>query len=62
VRAGLGIKAGDDLDISIEDGALVLRPRAEALVALQSLFRNVRGSLAKELSAERRREGAELDP
>jgi AbrB family looped-hinge helix DNA binding protein len=65
LREEIGLQAGDKLSAQVEDGRLVLEPRAEALTRVQRRFRHASGDrkLVDELIAERRaaaaREGRE---
>ncbi len=58
-RRRLGLKEGDRLILTVEpDGSLRLRPAADAVRALQGLYRDLAPtrSLSAELVEERRRE------
>lgn len=61
MRRELAIEPGDELAAHLEDGRIVLEPRAELLRRIQSEFRGSRAkrSLVDELIAERRREAAD---
>jgi AbrB family looped-hinge helix DNA binding protein len=65
LREEIGLQPGDKLSAQVEDGRLVLEPRAEALTRVQRRFRHASGDrkLVDELIAERRaaaaREGRE---
>ena len=58
LRQELGLSQGDDLIAKAEDGRLILEPRAVVVARLRERFKNVEGSLANELLAERREEAA----
>lgn len=60
-RRAIGLRAGDAVVVQLEDGALRLLPRPEAIRRAQELVaRRTAGerSLVAELSAERRAEAA----
>jgi AbrB family looped-hinge helix DNA binding protein len=65
LREEMGLQPGDKLSAQVEEGRLVLEPRAEALTRVQRRFRHASGErkLVDELIAERRaasaREGRE---
>ncbi|HEY7847242.1 MAG TPA: AbrB/MazE/SpoVT family DNA-binding domain-containing protein [Candidatus Limnocylindria bacterium] len=61
IRRELGIADGTELVAMVDDGAVVMMPRPVAKARLRALFAHVRGSLADELIAERRREAQDED-
>ena len=56
VRKAMGLKPGDTLVCQPEGARLVLRTRREIENELWETFANVKGSMAKELIRERRKE------
>jgi AbrB family looped-hinge helix DNA binding protein len=60
LREEIGLQPGDKLSAQVEEGRLVLEPRAEALTRVQRRFRHASGDrkLVDELIAERRAEAA----
>lgn len=49
---------GDELVARVEEGRLIFEPRAAVVKRLRERFKDVNGSLAEELLAERREEAA----
>ncbi len=49
---------GDELVARAEEGRLIFEPRAVVVKRLRERFRDIKGSLADELLAERREEAA----
>ena len=58
LRQELGLELGDELVARAEEGRLIFEPRAAVVKRLRERFRDVKGSLADELLAERREEAA----
>ena len=58
IRKELGLELGDELVARAEGGRLVFEPKASVIARLRARFKNVEGSLASELLAERREEAA----
>ncbi len=58
IRHELGIAEGSELAALVQDGALLLLPRAEVKRRLRGMFAGVHTSLSAELIADRRREAA----
>ena len=58
LRHELGLELGDELVARVEDGRLIFEPKASVVARLRERFKNVEGSLADELLAERREEAA----
>ena len=56
IRQELGIREGSELVALVDDGTVVLVPRAEIKRRLRGLFAGVRPSLSRELIADRRRQ------
>jgi AbrB family looped-hinge helix DNA binding protein len=61
IRRELQIAEGTELVAMVDDGAVVMMPRSIAKARLRAMFAHVRGSLAEELMAERRREASRED-
>lgn len=61
IRKELGLELGDELVVRAENGRLVFEPKAAAVTRLRQRFRNIQGSLADELLAERREEARHED-
>lgn len=57
-REAIGVKGGGEVVAWLEDGRLVLEPRAALLERLQARYLDVEGSMAEELIRERREEAA----
>lgn len=62
IRRELGIEEGTKLVALVEDGAVVLIPRAAIEERLLEMFRDVPTSMAQELISERRRDAAKEVP
>lgn len=58
LRQELGLELGDELVARAEEGRLIFEPRAAVVKRLRERFKDVKGSLASELLAERREEAA----
>ncbi len=58
LRRELGLEPGIELVARAEDGRLVFEPEAAVVARLRERFKDVQGSLAEELLAERRAEAA----
>jgi len=58
LRQELGLEMGDELVARVEEGRLIFEPRAAVVKRLRARFKDVKGSLADELLAERREEAA----
>ena len=58
LRHELGLELGDELVARAEEGRLIFETRAAVVARLRDRFKNVEGSLADELLAERREEAA----
>lgn len=58
IRRELGIEEGTRLVALVQDGAVVLIPRAAIEERLLGMFRHVPGSMAQELIGERRQDAA----
>jgi AbrB family looped-hinge helix DNA binding protein len=58
LRQELGLELGDELVARAENGRLVFEPKAAVVARLRERFKDVKGSLAEELLAERREEAA----
>jgi AbrB family looped-hinge helix DNA binding protein len=58
LRQELGLEVGDELVARVEEGRLIFEPRAAVVKRLRERFKDVKGSLANELLAERREEAA----
>jgi len=58
LRQELGLEMGDELVARVEEGRLIFEPRAAVVKRLRERFKDVKGSLADELLAERREEAA----
>lgn len=58
IRRELGIEEGTRLVALVENGAVVLIPRAAIEERLLEMFRQVPGSMAQELISERRGDAA----
>jgi AbrB family looped-hinge helix DNA binding protein len=58
LRQELGLEMGDELVARVEEGRLIFEPRATVVKRLRARFKDVKGSLADELLAERREEAA----
>lgn len=58
LRHELELAEGDELVARAEGGRLVLEPKAAVVTRLRDRFKDVKGSLADELLAERREEAA----
>lgn len=58
LRQELGLEMGDELVARAENGRLVFEPKAAVVARLRERFKDVKGSLADELLAERREEAA----
>lgn len=58
LRQELGLEMGDELVARVEEGRLIFEPRAAVVKRLRERFKDVKGSLANELLAERREEAA----
>lgn len=58
LRQELGIEMDDELVARVEEGRLIFEPRAAVVKRLRERFKDVKGSLANELLAERREEAA----
>lgn len=58
LRQELGLEIGDELVARAEEGRLIFEPRAAVVKRLRERFKDVKGSLADELLAERREEAA----
>jgi AbrB family looped-hinge helix DNA binding protein len=56
IRRELGIGEGSQLVALVEDGGVVLLPRAQVKRRLRGMFAGIRTSLAGELVEDRRRE------
>ncbi len=56
LRQELGLEMGDELVARAEEGRLIFEPRAAVVRRLRERFKDVKGSLADELLAERREE------
>jgi AbrB family looped-hinge helix DNA binding protein len=56
IRKAMGLKTGDTLVCTAEPDRLTLKARAAVEQELRASFAKVKGSLAQELIAERRRE------
>lgn len=61
LRRSLGFSSGAELVARIENGALLLETKDAAMRRLKARYKNVKGSLADELLAERRLEAARED-
>jgi AbrB family looped-hinge helix DNA binding protein len=61
IRRELGIYEGSELVALVEDGGVLLLPRAEVKRRLRGLFSGVGTSLAGELLEDRRRDAAAED-
>jgi AbrB family looped-hinge helix DNA binding protein len=61
IRRQLGIREGSELAALVQDGGVLLLPRAEVRRRLRGMFAGVGTSLADELLADRRREAAVED-
>ncbi len=59
MRDALGIEPGDKVALTLEDGAILLRPVSERLVDETCGMFSGGGSMADELQEERRSEGSE---
>ena len=55
-RQALGVEEGTELVSWLEDGRLVMEPRQALLERVKARYREVEGSMADELIAERRAE------
>lgn len=58
LRQELGLELGDELVARAENGRLVFEPKAAVVARLRERFKDVKGSLADELLAERKEEAA----
>ncbi|MDQ3397880.1 MAG: AbrB/MazE/SpoVT family DNA-binding domain-containing protein [Deinococcota bacterium] len=58
LRQELGLEMGDELVARVENGRLIFEPRAAVVKRLRERFKDIKGSLADELLAERREEAA----
>jgi AbrB family looped-hinge helix DNA binding protein len=58
LRQALGLGEGDELVARVEEGRLVLEPRAAVMARVRARFKSVEGSMAEELIQERREEAA----
>lgn len=61
IRHELGLGEGSELVALVENGAVLLLPRAEVKRRLRGMFAGIGTSLSAELIAERRREAAVED-
>jgi AbrB family looped-hinge helix DNA binding protein len=61
IRRELGIHEGSELVALIQDGGVLLLPRAEVKRRLRGMFAEVKSSLAEELIGDRRREASSED-
>jgi AbrB family looped-hinge helix DNA binding protein len=61
IRSQLGIREGTELVAVVQDGGVLLLPRAEVKARLRGMFAGIKASLAEELLADRRREAAAED-
>lgn len=59
LRQELGIEMDDELVARVEEGRLIFEPRAAVVKRLRERFKDIKGSLADELLAERREEAAQ---
>jgi AbrB family looped-hinge helix DNA binding protein len=63
LRRALGVKAGEEFLVEIEEGHLVMRRYDELDEKLWAKFKHLKGSMAEELLRERRAEaGREAKP
>ena len=58
LRQELSLEMGDELVARAEEGRLIFETRAAVIKRLHDRFKDVKGSLADELLAERREEAA----
>lgn len=58
LRHELGLELGDELVARAEEGRLIFETRAAVVARLRERFKNIEGSLADELIAERREDAA----
>lgn len=58
LRQELGLEMGDELVARAEGGRLIFEPKQAVVARLRERFKDVKGSLADELLAERREEAA----